>query len=613
MSIGLGAAIYAAVKPVLKIYLIIFVGFLLAKYNLATVETSRGVSNMVVNAILPCLTFNKIVGNISAKDIKEVGVLVLTAFLIFVTGGACAYLTKVVTKSPRQWYWGLLFAGTFPNISDLPIAYVQSMSNGSIFTSDQVDRGVAYCCIFLCTQSFLMMNFGMFRLVGLDFREAKKDEEQQLDNSESNSTEEERKTAKTQKSSSKSWRRSRSSDSDKAKMSMSHHKNEAGSSQSLSSDALSNENCSNEQCENPHHFVAPFETTSSLSSTSEYGTDILPPIESRGSRLSRGYDQFVAPTSATESLHKVSSTRSRSSKLSTNVDGKRRGRPRRQSQSMNDVINEYSVASRIKSGEMDLTRPLSLTQEVGEENAFTRDEIENSDLERGVTHSSHLEGPLCANLSRTATNRSQNAPSKFSMFVDKYKLGWLVYILINFCRPASLGALLGIICSMIPWVKALFVHTYVHVHQAPDGQPVLNFLMDFTGYIGNACVPLGLLLLGGTLARLEVKSLPPGFWKTTLMMTVLRLAILPIIGIAWANKLYNINWIDNEIAKFVVILTWAMPSATAQVYFTAFYTPLDGDHTQMDCLSVFFLSQYAVLFITLSVVVSYALKADLKV
>ena len=35
--------------------------------------------------------------------------------------------------------------------------------------------------------------------------------------------------------------------------------------------------------------------------------------------------------------------------------------------------------------------------------------------------------------------------------------------------------------------------------------------------------------------------------------------------------------------------------------------------SQMDCLSVFFVSQYAVLFITLSIVVTYALKVDLKV
>lgn len=176
-----------------------------------------------------------------------------------------------------------------------------------------------------------------------------------------------------------------------------------------------------------------------------------------------------------------------------------------------------------------------------------------------------------------------------------------------------MGALLGIICALIPWVQACFIDTYVHVHKALDNLPVLNFIMDFTSYIGNACVPLGLLMLGGTLARLEVESIPKGFIKTVLLLTLFRLVVIPIIGIAWANKLYEINWLDNEVSKFIMILTWSMPSATAQVYFTAFYSPVVGSHKQMDCLSIFFLVQYGVLFITLSIVVTYTLKVYLHV
>lgn len=277
---------------------------------------------------------------------------------------------------------------------------------------------------------------------------------------------------------------------------------------------------------------------------------------------------------------------------------------------MSDVINEYSAVDRIKNGELDLSRPLTLTEEVGSTNISMdrEEEIDEEDITSNVSEEdSHV------SLSRISTNKSQRkSRSKFSQFISKYQLEWLLYILVNFFRPASLGALLGIICSMIPWVKALFVHTDVNMHQAPDGQPVLNFLMDFTQYIGNACIPLGLLMLGGTLARLQITKLPKGIIKVAALMTFLRLAVLPIIGVAWANKIYDMNWLETDIAKFVVILTWAMPSATAQVYFTAFYTPLEGDHLQMDCLSVFFLSQYMVLFITLSFVVSYALKVDLK-
>lgn len=539
MAIGLGVSIYAAVKPVLKIYVIIFVGYLLARYNLVTVETSRGISNMVVNAILPCLTFNKIVGNISDKDIKEVGVLVLTALLIFTTGGVAAYLTKWATNSPRKWYWGLLFAGVFPNISDLPIAYVQSMSNGSVFTTSQVDRGVAYCCIFLCTQSFLMMNFGMFRIVGLDFREPKKDEEQCPDNTSSTSRVESKSDRSTPNSTSISTLHNRGSTrpqhDDKASPNSQHpeHVNDQDTPRSLSDN--------DDEVDlgtDPQHFLGEESSRTSLSSSFVDEGMATPQVPQTSNSFASQRSQH-STASISSSLFKVTTGRSNSSSNSVRSQRKRAGRHRRPSQSMKDVINEYSAAERIKTGEMNLMRPLSLTQELGEENAFlsaSSDSSEDESVDHSATSNPSRRSSV-SHLSRTKSTKSKKLRYKMQKLIKKYRLGWLVYILVNFCRPASLGALLGIIFCMIPWVKALFVNTDVHVHKAPDGQPVLNFVMDFTGYVGNACIPLGLLLLGGTLARLEVKSLPKGFWKTIVMMTTFRLVVLPIVGIAWANKL----------------------------------------------------------------------------
>jgi len=122
---------------------------------------------------------------------------------------------------------------------------------------------------------------------------------------------------------------------------------------------------------------------------------------------------------------------------------------------------------------------------------------------------------------------------------------------------------------------------------------------------------MGLLLLGGTIARLEIQEIPPGFWKTALMMTISRLVIMPILGVLYTNRLYSSGWIEDDISRFVLIISWSVPSATAQVYFAAFYTPLEGDHVQMDYLAIFLLMQYPVLVITLAVTVSYVLKVNL--
>lgn len=572
MSIDLGAAIYIALKPILKIYTIIGVGFLLARYNIVSMETARGVSNMVVNAILPCLTFNKIVSNISDEDIKEVGVIVLSAMMLFAVGSLCAVVTRYAMNVPKQWFWGLMFAGFFPNISDLPIAYVQSMTNGTVFSSSSVDKGVAYCCIFLMSQSFFMMNFGMWRVVGLDFRRDWEEEEDCQDIDSGVSDEENSSIGELQQS--RNLRQddpsiySNVSEKPETAPGIFFGGNQTNSTQSMN--LLQPQNA----------YVK--ENSPSLKSYRTHSIVTSPDLRLR-----------------TAGRHTADCHRTRSYTIDD-----RKSSSRRRASSGNDFITEYSAADQIRDGELDLSRPLTLTEELGNK---------NSTIGMRSPEDLSLTDPGGKSLSKVSSTVSgAHHDGKINRFITHYKLSWIVYFLINFIRPASLGASLGIIVSMIPWVKACFVHTNVHVHNAPDGEPVLNFLMDFTSYIGNACVPLGLLLLGGTLARLQVKKLPKGILKVALTMTVFRLMVIPIIGVAWANKLYKMNWLDTIIGKFVMILTWSMPSATAQVYFTAFYTPLEGSHIQMDCLSIFFIMQYAVLFITVPFVITYTLKVDLK-
>lgn len=102
MSLSLGAAIYIALKPIFKIYTIMLVGYLVAKFDIVSMENAKGISNMVVNAILPCLTFNKIVSNISWRDIKEIGVIILSAFILFVLGATGALFTTFATTVPKN-------------------------------------------------------------------------------------------------------------------------------------------------------------------------------------------------------------------------------------------------------------------------------------------------------------------------------------------------------------------------------------------------------------------------------------------------------------------------------------------------------------------------------
>lgn len=244
---------------------------------------------------------------------------------------------------------------------------------------------------------------------------------------------------------------------------------------------------------------------------------------------------------------------------------------RARSQSMHDVINEYSQASRIISGK---SQPAP-----GE---FT-------DLKTIPTS--------------TASSKKQKP--KIVQFC--------LFFLDNFKRPLSIALVVAITISMIPWVKALFVTTdQASLPNAPDQQPPLSFIMDFTGYLANACVPLGLLILGSTLSRLSIGAMPPGFWQTPLALSILRLVILPIIGVLINTRLHKIGWYDDDkILQFVSTIVFGLPNATSLIYLTAFYTPLEGDHKQMDYLALTYIIEYPLLAISLPFVTTYTIKVSL--
>ncbi|KAF6065063.1 Membrane transport family protein [Candida albicans] len=447
-SLDLGLVIYSAVKPIFKIYFIIAIGFYLAKRNILSVSTCRDISDTVVTAIMPCLIFNNIVSNLKSSDIKNIGIIIFTSALLFTFGGLLAYGIHIITKSPKRWLGGLISVGIFPNISDLPIAYLQTFAKGGvIFTTAQGEKGVAYVCIFLMAMVMCQFSFGLFRLidsvgVGAD------------------------KFRTTQNGS--------NSDSDSI------------ISQAVASDRSDIE----EEEEDQHNQFLKTRQNKPISP----GADCLSTSDLR----------------------------------------------RQRSQNVQDVINEYSEFDALRSNEVQRTR--TATSEI-------------------------------------AVEPSVKAESKVKNYLKQlYK---------NVTTPSSLSLIISIAIAMAPPLKAF--------------------------YVGAASVPLGLILLGTTLARLQVKKMPPGFWKTALLITIARLIIIPIFGVGVTTGFYKGGWYGSDIlVRFVSVLEFGLPNATSLVYFTAFYTdPLSEEHLQMDCLAICLICQYAILWITLPFLTTFTLKVSM--
>lgn len=209
-------------------------------------------------------------------------------------------------------------------------------------------------------------------------------------------------------------------------------------------------------------------------------------------------------------------------------------------------------------------------------------------------------------------------PGKIEQWFLDHRMWFAWELLVNFIRPPSLALIIGLFCALIPPIRKLF---YVgsdaiesmgaqNISAAPDGLPVLGFIMDFTGFVGNALVPLGLLLLGATAGRLKVQSMPEGFWKSSVLMCVLKLVVLPIIAIAWCSFMKQVGWLDhsNKLAQLVMILNSGVPGPTMIIYLTAIYQPKEREGSeQMDCLAICLIMQYITITVTMTTLLAYTI------
>lgn len=95
-----------------------------------------------------------------------------------------------------------------------------------------------------------------------------------------------------------------------------------------------------------------------------------------------------------------------------------------------------------------------------------------------------------------------------------------------FITPPSIALVLSLIIANVPILKALFMENPdIHMPQAPDQRPPLDFLMEIAVFAGPTVPVIGMLLLGAALSRLNMSGLPKGFWKAAVMMAGLKLVV----------------------------------------------------------------------------------------
>lgn len=602
MTVSTASAIYIAVKPLIKIYLNGALGYILAKKNVFDVVTCQRISTLIINFLVPALIFSNVIQSLYGGLIKEIGILVLTAFMFQAIGLAAGALIWYLTPNPRNWLGGVLLAAAFNNCSDLPIAYVTTLARGPYLPASAGHQGTAYSVIFMTVFIFSLFNLGGVRLLERDFK-YKRDDVHRHDPSEPILARLlikawKRMFRKKKVSSGTNDRASETHQTDSAN-NTTQSDNTPDTGNSTESSTILNRTASLDRASNGISSSRIYSLhgthngdLSKTNSASDTGSSRLDPVQSMPAAVhvpetltrtrthlsTYGHEMAVAPGMASKGLYRAKSA---------------------PSQYLDDIVENY--------------------QDTG----YTTPE----DFVRTLT-SLGSSSTITAEI--MSTPNVQKEHKRAATVGNDLKI-WFFQFCKDLLRPQSIALGVSLTITMIPWVRRLFYldpdtnKTY-GIPQAPDGLPILDFAIDFTSFIGNACVPLGLAMLGATIARINIHSLPRDFWQSSLLMCLLKLVILPIIALLWVTKLQNIHWLDpqkDSMASFVIIVTSGVPTATSQLYITAMLTAsyskqsanqddekanAAGSHVEMDCLAAYLLMQYVFLILSMTILVTYTLK-----
>lgn len=119
--------------------------------------------------------------------------------------------------------------------------------------------------------------------------------------------------------------------------------------------------------------------------------------------------------------------------------------------------------------------------------------------------------------------------------------------------------------------------------------PIPAFLEDSLNYLGNTTTPMAMLILGGTIARMEVKELFDD-WRVY-VFTVFRLLVMPAVILLCMNLLHE----QQELIRGTAVILAATPVATNTTMLTIEY----GGDVKLVSKGIFFSTVLSVITIPL--------------
>ncbi|KAJ3088722.1 Protein M3 [Quaeritorhiza haematococci] len=160
-TIAVGQLIWAAAKPMLKIFMIMGVGFILSKKDILTPIVSKVLTKVRMSRSLS--------QNVETDNLKQLSVLICASIFYCVLGHGFGLIISRTLRPPRHFRNGAIMATSMGNWGDLAFAVMLSLGNNPPFEPGGADIGVAYIFGFLVFANFYFFTVG-YKGIGDDFR-----------------------------------------------------------------------------------------------------------------------------------------------------------------------------------------------------------------------------------------------------------------------------------------------------------------------------------------------------------------------------------------------------------------------------------------------------------
>ncbi|KIK97919.1 hypothetical protein PAXRUDRAFT_135342 [Paxillus rubicundulus Ve08.2h10] len=169
-SLPAGELIWIAIQPLMRLFFCVACGFTLAKAGLFPAVVAKGVGQILLNVAIPALMFSKIVPAFNSGNIVVLGPLLLVALLFESIGIMISWIIKQLFWVPHRFRYGILAAGAFGNVGDIPTSVVMGVMASAPFNGTyDANLGVGYITVFILVMNITLFPLGGRQWVAMDF------------------------------------------------------------------------------------------------------------------------------------------------------------------------------------------------------------------------------------------------------------------------------------------------------------------------------------------------------------------------------------------------------------------------------------------------------------